>query len=365
MRTRPAISWSDLPGRTVGVWGLGVEGRATVRKLAALGVEPVLVDDRPPDGGLDGRPVLATGGPGSRRPAALRRGGQDPGISRYRAEVEHIEARGTPVVGALGLWLEEADRSRVLCVTGTKGKSTTTSVAGHLLARSGTHGHGRRQPRHAALRPRRPDRRRLLGHRGVELPGGRRQRRPARRGGDVAPPRPPHLARRRHRDVLRRQAVALHAPRRRPHGRQRRQPAAARPPSLARAPGRVGHRRGRPVRRLDRRARPARRPQPPQRPHRPGMPRRPRRRGGGRRPRRGRRRGRLRAPREPPAPGRHGRRRAVRRRQPVHQRAAHPRCGRRLPRPARGGRGRRAGPRHRLRAARQRVGGAARRRPWS
>jgi UDP-N-acetylmuramoylalanine-D-glutamate ligase len=62
MRTRPAISWSDLRGRAVGVWGLGVEGRATVRKLAALGIEPVLVDDRPPDGGLDGRPVMATGG---------------------------------------------------------------------------------------------------------------------------------------------------------------------------------------------------------------------------------------------------------------------------------------------------------------
>jgi UDP-N-acetylmuramoylalanine--D-glutamate ligase len=133
MRTRPAISWSDLRGRAVGVWGLGVEGRATVRKLAALGIEPVLVDDRPPDGGLDGRPVMATGGLGL--DALLRCDVviKTPGISRYRPEVERIEAGGTPVVGALGLWLEEADWSRVLCVTGTKGKSTTTSVAGHLL----------------------------------------------------------------------------------------------------------------------------------------------------------------------------------------------------------------------------------------
>ena len=60
------------------------------------------------------------------------------GISRYRPEVERIEAGGTPVVGALGLWLEEADRSRVLCVTGTKGKSTTAPVAGHLLRGRGT-----------------------------------------------------------------------------------------------------------------------------------------------------------------------------------------------------------------------------------
>jgi UDP-N-acetylmuramoyl-L-alanine---L-glutamate ligase len=37
------------------------------------------------------------------------------------------------VVGGLGLWLEETDRDRVVCITGTKGKSTTTSILGHLL----------------------------------------------------------------------------------------------------------------------------------------------------------------------------------------------------------------------------------------
>src|SRR6266852_1292435 len=57
---RPKLSWSDLAGARVGVWGLGREGHANLRKLRALGVEPVLVDDQPP-GLVDGRPVLATG----------------------------------------------------------------------------------------------------------------------------------------------------------------------------------------------------------------------------------------------------------------------------------------------------------------
>jgi UDP-N-acetylmuramoylalanine--D-glutamate ligase len=60
-----------------------------------------------------------------------------PGLSRYRPEVARLTALGIPVVGGLGLWLAEADLRRVLCVTGTKGKSTTSWVTGHLLTQLG------------------------------------------------------------------------------------------------------------------------------------------------------------------------------------------------------------------------------------
>ena len=125
---RPKLSWSDLPGARVGVWGLGREGHANVRKLRALGVEPVLVDDHP-----DGPDVLATARGGL---AALERCDvvvKTPGLSRYRPEVARLTGLGVPVVGGLGLWLAAQDPQRVLCVTGTKGKSTTASVTGHLL----------------------------------------------------------------------------------------------------------------------------------------------------------------------------------------------------------------------------------------
>jgi UDP-N-acetylmuramoylalanine--D-glutamate ligase len=130
---RPQISWSDLRGGRVGVWGLGVEGTASLAKLRTLGVEPVLVDDHPPDHDVDGLPVFATADSGLAALSHCDVVVKAPGISRYRADVTGLEAAGIPVAGGLGLWLREADQSRVVCITGTKGKSTTTAIAGHLL----------------------------------------------------------------------------------------------------------------------------------------------------------------------------------------------------------------------------------------
>ncbi len=130
---RPKLSWSDLRGARAGVWGLGREGLANLRKLESLGAGLVLVDDNPPAAEVDGVPVLATGEGGTE---ALERCDvvvKTPGISRYRPEVTRLEQLGIPVAGGLGLWLQEAPAERLVCVTGTKGKSTVVSVAGHLL----------------------------------------------------------------------------------------------------------------------------------------------------------------------------------------------------------------------------------------
>ena len=130
--SRPKLSWSDLAGARVGIWGLGREGHASLRKLVALGADPVLVDDRPSEP-VDGRPVLVTGNGGLAALEACDAVVKTPGMSRYRPELARLAAAGVPVAGGLGLWLAEADLRRVLVVTGTKGKSTTSSVAGHLI----------------------------------------------------------------------------------------------------------------------------------------------------------------------------------------------------------------------------------------
>jgi UDP-N-acetylmuramoyl-L-alanine---L-glutamate ligase len=134
---RQPISWSALTDASVGVWGLGVEGRASLRRLRSLGVEPVLVDDAPASATLDGLEVRATASGGLTALAQCDVVVKSPGISRYRPEVGSLEAAGVAVCGGLGLFMEGADPNRVACITGTKGKSTTTSLAVHLLTRLG------------------------------------------------------------------------------------------------------------------------------------------------------------------------------------------------------------------------------------
>ena len=125
---RQKLGWSDLRGARVGVWGLGKEGHATVRKLRTLAVTPVLVDDSPNDSG-----VLATANGGLEALKQAEIVIKTPGVSPYGPAAAELRAAGVTLVGGLGLWANEADLPRVVYVTGTKGKSTTSSVIGHLL----------------------------------------------------------------------------------------------------------------------------------------------------------------------------------------------------------------------------------------
>jgi UDP-N-acetylmuramoylalanine--D-glutamate ligase len=121
--------FADLSGLTVGVWGVGIEGTAAARRLDTVAGTLVLVDDVADPS----RGITATQLGGLEQLFTCDVVLKSPGIPRRRDDVLALEAAGVVVTSALNLWLHETDRSRVIAVTGTKGKSTTTSLITFFL----------------------------------------------------------------------------------------------------------------------------------------------------------------------------------------------------------------------------------------
>ena len=60
-----------------------------------------------------------------------------PGISRYRDEIRAAEDAGVLLVSGTQVWFSENPEARCICVSGTKGKSTTASLIAFLLEAAG------------------------------------------------------------------------------------------------------------------------------------------------------------------------------------------------------------------------------------
>ena len=128
---------ADLTGHRVAIWGFGREGRAALRALrqrcpdqhftvfcSAAEVEAV----RAFDAALE---VIA----GEPDAAALARFDivvKSPGISAYKPALLAAQAQGTRFTSGTALWFGENPAARVIAVTGTKGKSTTSALIAHL-----------------------------------------------------------------------------------------------------------------------------------------------------------------------------------------------------------------------------------------
>ena len=124
--------FADLAGRRVGLYGVGVEGRATLARLASITTDVVLVDDHP-----DRDDVLASAAGGLDALASCDVVLKSPGVPARGPAITALRERGVLVTSALNLWLQETDPARVIAVTGTKGKSTTASLIAFALASCG------------------------------------------------------------------------------------------------------------------------------------------------------------------------------------------------------------------------------------
>ncbi|MEH0985482.1 UDP-N-acetylmuramoyl-L-alanine--D-glutamate ligase [Micromonospora sp. CPCC 205556] len=131
---------SDLRGRRVAVWGAGREGRAAVTAIAAHGpADLVAVDDSanflslPWEGPLAEAAPLVTGEEGFARLVAADVVVRSPGVPNTHPWLVELRGRGTVVTQGTALWMAD-HAERTVGVTGSKGKSTTSSLISHLLA---------------------------------------------------------------------------------------------------------------------------------------------------------------------------------------------------------------------------------------
>lgn len=138
---------ADLAGRRVALWGWGHEGRAAHAALRTrLPAQPLTLfcsETEAADVAALGDPLLsiehaATG----ERLAAFDVVVKSPGISPYKPEAVQAAQQGTRFIGGTALWFAEradaaGDLANAICVTGTKGKSTTSSLLAHLLRAAG------------------------------------------------------------------------------------------------------------------------------------------------------------------------------------------------------------------------------------
>jgi len=134
---------ADLGSQRIAVWGLGREGRAAIGFLRQRhpNLPLVLLDDargaQVPEEFGEGT-VCAFGT--NQIAGALENVDvivKSPGVSLYRREIQSAREKGVRITSLLNLWFAEQVGITTICVTGTKGKSTTASLIAHILAGMG------------------------------------------------------------------------------------------------------------------------------------------------------------------------------------------------------------------------------------
>jgi UDP-N-acetylmuramoylalanine--D-glutamate ligase len=134
------VHLQDLRGRRVAVWGTGREGIAAVEAIAPHApAELITVQDKATYAATDWSGPLAEAAPlyggeeAHRRLAEIDVIVRSPVIAQVHPWIVEFRERGGIVTGGTALWMAE-HAERTIGITGSKGKSTTTTLVHHLLA---------------------------------------------------------------------------------------------------------------------------------------------------------------------------------------------------------------------------------------
>ena len=136
----------ELKGQKALVVGCGLSGTGAVRALRYVGAEPVLFDA---DGSLDAEEIGRKFSPEERPKIVLGELPQEtaeavslvvlsPGVPTDTAFVEGFRSRGVPVWGEIEL-AYRIGKGSVIGITGTNGKTTTTTLVGEIMSACRSH----------------------------------------------------------------------------------------------------------------------------------------------------------------------------------------------------------------------------------
>ena len=113
------MKWNELLDKKIGLWGMGREGLSTQKALLRHVPDAQIFEIS--EDNLDDLyhcDVVV----------------KSPGVSLYRPEVEKLRKMGIKITSNTNLYISNKYlNTKVICITGTKGKSTTSSLLAHTL----------------------------------------------------------------------------------------------------------------------------------------------------------------------------------------------------------------------------------------